>query len=497
MKYILNAAEAKEVDQISIKEIGIPSVVLMEKASMALADCVEKVCAIHNIQQNIKILAVCGMGNNGGDGVACARLLKERGYNASIFLVGDISKATAEINTQISIASNLEVEFITKPKDNEYTVIIDALFGIGLSRDITGEYAEYIKWINSRKSSIIISADIPSGISADTGKVYGCAVKADYTVTFGYNKRGIILFPGAFYSGIVTVADIGFPNKAVQKVCPNSFTYEKEDLKRLMPVRGMRTNKGNFGKVLVIAGSAGMSGACFFAAKAAYRTGCGLVRIATAKENLSILKTKLPEAITDSYEDGIKEAVQWADVIAIGPGIGTDETAKKLVSEVLRIKDKPVVIDADAINVLPRCAVEGDGPGMYYIGSNFIITPHLKEMSRLTGASVESIQKNLIIYASCHKSGCVVVLKDARTVVSDGKHIYINTTGNNALATGGSGDVLCGIISGLLAQGMDVMKAASLAVFIHGLTAELYTENKNRYSMIASDIIEELQNILP
>ena len=160
------------------------------------------------------------------------------------------------------------------------------------------------------------------------------------------------MFPGAFYSGMVTVADIGFPNKAVQKVCPKSFTYEKKDLKRLMPVRGMRTNKGNFGKVLVIAGSAGMSGACFFAAKAAYRTGCGLVRIATAKENLSILKTKLPEAITDSYEDGIKEAVQWADVIAIGPGIGTDETAKKLVSEVLRIKDKPVVIDADAINVL-------------------------------------------------------------------------------------------------------------------------------------------------
>lgn len=496
MEYILNAAEAKEVDRISITEIGIPSLVLMEKASMALADCVEKICATFN-RQDIKILAVCGMGNNGGDGVACARLLKEKGYNTSVLLIGNKSKATAEIDTQIAIAINLGVEFITQPEDNEYTVIIDALFGIGLSRDIKGKYAELIQWINSQEASIIVAADIPSGISADTGRVYGCAVKADYTVTFGHNKRGIVMFPGATYSGIVTVADIGFPDKAVKKVNPLAFTYNKEDLKKLMPIRGMRTNKGSFGKVLVIAGSSGMSGACFFAAKAAYRTGCGLVRIATAKENLSILKTKLPEAITGSYEDGITEAIKWADVIAIGPGIGTDYSAQKLVSEIIKVKDKPVVIDADAINVLPKCTAEDYGSFMYDIGSNFIITPHLKEMSRLSGASVEDIQKDLVTHASHHKSGCVVVLKDARTVVSDGKHIYINTTGNNALATGGSGDVLCGIIAGLLAQKMDAMEAAALAVFIHGLTAELYTQNKNRYSMIVSDIIEELQNVLP
>lgn len=496
MEYILNSHEAKEIDRISIKEIGMPSVILMEKASMALADCVEGIC-VSSGRQDIKILAVCGMGNNGGDGVASARILKEKGYNASVLLAGDRKSATAATNTQLAIADNLGVEFITQPEDNEYTVIIDALFGTGLSRDIKGEYARLVQWVNSQKSSIIVSADIPSGISADTGRIYGCAVKAAYTVTFGYNKRGILMFPGAAYSGTVKVADAGFPGKAVQMAAPQAFTYKKEDLKQLMPVRKVRTNKGSFGKVLVIAGSAGMSGACYFTAKAAYRTGCGLVRIATASQNTGILKVQLPEAITGSYEDNITEAINWADVIAIGPGIGTDSNAEKLVSEVLMLKDKPVVMDADAINMLPKCAAGSSIQNMYGLGKNFIITPHLKEMSRIADASVQDIKEDIIKYASSHKNGCVVVLKDTRTVVSDGKRIYINTTGSNALATGGSGDVLCGIISGLLAQGMKEMEAATLAVFIHGLAAESYTENRNRYSMVASDIIEELQYVLP
>ncbi len=496
MEYILNAYEAKEIDRISIKEIGIPSIILMEKASMAVADCIDNIC-ISSHRHDIKILAVCGMGNNGGDGVASARLLKERGYDASVLLVGNKDRATDEINIQITIANNLGVEFITKPKDNEYTVIIDALFGIGLSRDITGEYKKLIQWINSQESCKVVAVDIPSGISADTGKIYGCAIKADYTVTFGCNKRGILMFPGAFYSGNVTVADIGFPRKAVHMVSPQAFIYKKEDLKKLMPKRKMRTNKGSFGKVLVIAGSSGMSGACYFTARAAYRTGCGLVRIATASINTDILKIKLPEAITGSYENGIAEALNWADVVAIGPGIGKDYNAEELVSEVIKINDKPIVMDADAINVLPKCVKNGSIQDMYKLGSNFIITPHLKEMSGITGVSVQDIKEDIIKYASCHQGGCTVVLKDARTVVSDGKHVYINTTGNNALATGGSGDVLCGITAGLLAQGMSSIDAAMLGVFIHGLAAESYTEKKSRYSMVASDIIEELQNVLP
>lgn len=499
LDYILNAAEAAEIDRISIYETGIPSVVLMEKAAMAVAHHIQKICSTsyNNMPSgNIKVLAVCGTGNNGGDGIACARMLKEAGFNASIFLTGDKDKATEETKIQLGIAANLYVPFITKPEDNEYNIIIDALFGTGLSREITGEYAAWVDWIN-RQPSEVIAVDIPSGINADNGQIYGCAVKASHTVTFGSNKRGTVLFPGAAYSGNTIVADIGFPKNAVHKTAPKAYTYKKEDLEHLMPERRVRSNKGSFGKVLVIAGSAGMSGACMLAAKAAARTGCGIVKIATAPQNMDIIKTCLPEAITGTYADGITDGIKWADVVAIGPGLGTDGNAKKLVEEVLKIQDKPVVMDADALNMLPKFVPEGNGIDRYGLKGNFIITPHIKEMSRISGATTNEIQENIIDYASCHKSGCTVVLKDARTVVSDGGRIYINTTGNNALSTAGSGDVLCGIITGMLAQGMGIMEAASLAVLVHGITADVYAEKKNRYSMLASDIIEELQFVLP
>ncbi len=331
LEYILKAAEAAEIDRISIYETGIPSAVLMEKAAMSVARHIQDICStIYNniLPVNIKVLAICGMGNNGGDGIACARMLKEAGFNASIFLAGDKDKATEETKRQIGIARNLDVPFITKPEDNEYNIIIDALFGTGLSRDIGGIYTEWVDWIN-RQPSEVIAVDIPSGINADNGQIHGCAVKASHTVTFGSNKRGTVLFPGAAYSGRVVVADIGFPGKAVHKAAPEAYTYKKEDLPRLMPERRMRSNKGSFGKVLIIAGSAGMSGACILAAKAAARTGCGIVKIATAPQNTDIIKTCLPEAITGTYADGITGSLEWADVIAIGPGLGTDGTAKK------------------------------------------------------------------------------------------------------------------------------------------------------------------------
>lgn len=501
MEYILNAAEAAKIDRISIQEIKIPSVVLMEKAAMAVFKCVKETCmafkgnGIHNLN-TVKILAVCGMGNNGGDGVACARMLKEAGFDVSIFLVGNKDKATKELEVQIDIAKNLGLRFITKPGDNEYNIIIDALFGTGLSRNIEGEYLKWVNWINSQPSQVV-SVDIPSGINADNGHIYGCAVKASHTVTFGSSKRGLVLFPGASYSGTVTIADIGFPKIAVKNAAPVAYTYKKEDLPLLMPERKAHTNKGNFGRVLVVAGSAGMSGACCLAAKAAYRAGCGLVRVATAPQNVDIIKTYLPEAITGTYTDSITDSIKWADVIAIGPGISTDECARKLVKEILKVRDKPVVMDADALNVLPCIVPSGTGIDRYALAGNFIITPHLKEMSRLTGADLNDIKENITDYVSGHKSGCTIVLKDARTVVSDGGSIYINTTGNNALATGGSGDVLCGIIAGLLAQGLEPLKAAALAVFIHGMAADSYACKRNRYSMVASDIIEELSYILP
>ncbi len=239
-----------------------------------------------------RILVVCGMGNNGGDGVACGRILAEKGFSVAILLLGQEKKASEEMKQQLLIARNLSIPVITTALPSEYTIIIDAVFGIGLSRDITGEYAEWVRKINT-SGAVIVSVDIPSGIDASTGKVLGAAIRADYTVTFGVKKRGLVLFPGMQYAGQVIVADIGFPAMAVEKVKPKAVSYGWEDILTLFPKRIPRSNKGSYGKILVIAGSAQMSGAAFFAAAAAYRMGSGLVKILTHENNRTMLQAKL------------------------------------------------------------------------------------------------------------------------------------------------------------------------------------------------------------
>ena len=518
MKYITDAKEAKQIDNISINEIGIPSLVLMERAALSVVDEIEKkiivkLKSVSKRNDEIKVLVVAGMGNNGADGVAVARMLMHNGIETDIKLVGNIEHASDEMRKQLGIAKKLEISFVTNIEEKEYDIIIDAIFGIGLSREITGGYKEIIEKINESKS-YIVSVDISSGVDASSGRILGIAVKSDMTVTFGTLKRGMIMFPGAGFSGEIKVRDIGFPVEAVESVSPKAYTFEQKDINEMMPQRKARTNKGNYGKVLVIAGCETMCGACYFSAAAAYRAGCGLVRILTAKENMQVLKTKLPEAIIGSYdeefEDGIdftpkkevEEAINWADVIVIGPGLGKSMKAKILVKRMLKVTDKTVVIDADGINMLAEFIKEGEC-SIDSLGPNFILTPHLKEMSRLIGETTEKIKDNMIHFATV-QSECNIVLKDARTVVGEGRNaangkIYINTSGNNALATGGSGDVLSGIIAGIAAQDgkMKPAFAAALGVFIHGLTAEKYTETKSSYSMTASDIIDMLQQVMP
>ena len=399
----------------------------------------------------------------------------------------------------LNIAASGKIDF------DEYTVIIDAIFGIGLKRDVKGSYAECIENIN-RSGAYVISVDIPSGINADNGHVLGTAVFADMTVTFGTNKRGNILFPGCVHAGETVAADIGFPNKAVRAVAPKAYTYSADDICRLMPARKQRSNKGSYGKVLVIAGSAGMSGACFFAAMASYRMGCGLVKILSIEDNLAILKTKLPEALFGCYEDSrqLRASLEWADVVAFGPGIGTNDVSRELFANVFEFlrqnnnvnnnsKQLKIVIDADGLNLLA-----GKDEWNSLLNENFVLTPHLKEMSRLTGISVDDIKDDMAGISVSYSGLYTLVLKDARTIVSGGGRddIYINSTGNNALATGGSGDVLCGMISGLLAQGKTPREAAELAVCIHGLTADSYVKRCSPYSMIASDILDELALVL-
>ena len=508
MRNVVDSATAKYIDQTTIHEVGIPSMVLMEKASMAVAACAMSIAD----SRKDRILAVCGTGNNGGDGVAAARLLQEAGYNISVLVLGQEEKCTEEMQQQLHIAETLGVsvfwdnmtqeEMVTETRLEEYTIGIDAMFGIGLTRAVQGKYAAYIRWMN-QAGIPIISADVPSGVDGSSGAILGEAVRADCTVTFGCNKMGLLLYPGAEYAGQVIVADIGIPQQITRQAKCNTYTFEGiEDVQMRFPARKMRSHKGSYGKVLVIAGGPEMSGACYFSAKAAYRMGCGLVQIFTSQTNAAVLRTRLPEAIVTTWSSGLLEqelqslsrAIREASAIVFGPGLGRSEDAKQLctflLDELENYPEKPVIIDADGLNILAEM-------GRYHsLGSQFILTPHLKEMSRLCGQSVSEISTHMPETVMGQKSGAVVVLKDARTLVSDGCALYINTTGNSGLSTGGSGDVLSGMIGGLLAQGVSPMDSACLAVYLHGMTADRYTEQYAPHSMMADDILQMLPEVL-
>lgn len=509
MKYVLNNVQMKELDYITINEVGIPSMVLMEKAALSVYKTI-----ITHIAEADKILVVAGLGNNGGDGIAVARLLKEQGFSVHVFLIGDEEKATKETRLQLKIAKNLGVYFDSKLNIDEYTIIVDSIFGIGLSRPITGEYEEIIRTINTANKTVF-AVDIPSGIDGDSGKIMNIAIKADYTITFGYEKIGLVLYPGCEYAGKVIVADIGFAKDWIDHVNPRIFRYDKEDLV-ILPKRKNDSNKGNYGKILVIAGSKNMCGACFLSAKSAYVTGAGLVKVMTVEENRIIIQTNLPEALLVTYNtknlteeselQRLTKDIEWASVIVIGPGIGVSDSSNALLNLVLKHSKVPTIIDADGINLLADnedYVKDVNEKGIVIeLPNNFILTPHMKEMSRLLHRNSANLREEMkdqliqILNSGMNNQKFVLALKDARTIVTDGDKAYINISGNNGMSTGGSGDVLTGIIAGLIAGGLDSFTATSFGVYIHGLAADEAVLSKSTYSLIASDIIGAIPSIL-
>lgn len=506
MRYVSNAKQMQEIDEFTIDQVGIPAMVLMENAAREVVQVV-----LEKITKRDRVIAVCGTGNNGGDGIAVARILKHMGYQADIWMTGEEKKVTEQTKLQLKIARHCGVNIFNNIKLNEYTIVIDAIFGVGLTRPVQGAFETIITEIN-KSSKTVYSVDLPSGISADTGKIMNVAVKADYTITFGLGKIGLILYPGCEYAGSVTIADIGFPDKAINHSKCNHFVYDTSDLKRL-PIRQNYSNKGTFGNVLIIAGSKNMCGACYLSAKAAYRTGAGLVKILTVEDNRPIIQTSLPEAILLTYDPGnlkskieidkVIQQLKWADAVVIGPGIGLNSAAEQLLGVILQYTNVPTLIDADALTILSnksnyvKKTEDGEAEFEISLSEHFILTPHLKEMERLSGKSVTDISENLISTGlrAVKDKEYTLVLKDARTVVTKGEKVYINTTGNNGMATGGSGDVLTGIIGGLLAQGMEQFEASALGVYIHGLSADLAAKRKSKYSLIAGDIIEALPEV--
>lgn len=497
MHYLADAYIAKRIDEFSINNIGIPSVVLMERAAQSVAD------VIVNDTDYKKIIAICGKGNNGGDAIAAVRILHDRGYDCTIFSTTSDDNLSDESQTQIKIARNNKINVIydiEKLELQKYDVIIDGLFGVGLSKKVKGDYNRIIDMINESGCKVY-SIDVPSGINCSDGSVMGNAVFADVTVTFGYKKIGLMLYPGREYSGKVIVSDKVFPIEAYNRIRSDMLSYDYSDI-TLLPARKNVSNKGTYGHVLVIAGGEDMSGASLLSAKAAYRTGCGLVKVITHENNRAVIGSNLPEAIISTYEttnditnEYIINNIKWADSVVLGPGIGMSDTAEHIVSLVLSHNDKPIVIDADAINIIAGNTVYKDN---HKWRDYAVLTPHLKEMSRLIENmySASEIHDNILSVTKEYEyKNAVLVLKDAVTITCNGEKMIINNSGNNGMATAGSGDVLTGIIASLMAQGMDRLSAASLGVFIHGLAGDAAANEGNKYSLIASDIIEQLQNV--
>lgn len=499
MKYLLDQKEAKAVDTHAIQQLGIPSLVLMERAALAVAEE-----AARHVEKDQLILAVCGTGNNGADGIAAARILHGMGYRTALAIVGEKAHATEEWQLQLEIAKKLHIPVWNQYAAEEYCnrerpgLLLDALFGIGLSREVEGTYREAVEFVN-RTQCPVLAVDIASGIHAGTGRVLGCAVSADWTVTFGCEKLGQVLYPGADYSGQVVIADIGFPKESLEAAASLAFAWEKADLARL-PKRPAHSHKGTFGKVLVIAGQKNMAGAAVFAATAAYRMGAGLVQVMTAEENRVILQEKLPEAVLCTYDpeaftiECMKEPCSWADVIVIGPGMGKGSHVRSMLNYLFQYTEVPVVVDADGLNVLA-----GNPAMLELLAGRAIVTPHMGEMSRLCGLSVPEVQKDPVgvarAFANHYQAVCV--LKDSRTVTAafDGSSC-VNLAGNSGMATGGSGDVLSGVIAGLLAAGMPPFQAAALGVYIHSLAGDAAAESRGEHSLMAGDILNALSQVL-
>lgn len=491
MRYLVNGTQMKSADAYTIQKMGIPSMELMERAAGSCVRVME--------EEGFDLSApcvVCGSGNNGGDGFAIARILMNKGYPAKVCFVGNESHRTEETRRQMELLSEIGGRISNEYEDGEYSIIIDAIFGVGLGREIKGDYRNVIERMNAA-DAVKFAVDMPSGISADTGEVLGIAFRADITVTFQLEKIGLMFYPGKEYAGRVQAADIGIYTGCLKLEDPIAYTLSRKELSGLLPVRRADSNKGTYGKLLMISGSAGMSGAAYLNAKAAYLSGAGLVRIYTPEENRIILQQQLPEAIVTTYTEyngkEIEELLSWADAVCIGSGLGTGELSCRILEKVLSEVKTPCLIDADGLNILA-------GHEEYL--SSFlrdrrdanllVLTPHMKEMSRLLGKSVSEIKTRRMEASGeyAKQIGGTCVLKDSRTVtVSPEGRCYVNLSGNAAMAKAGAGDVLAGVISAFLAQGLQGHSAGVLGTYLHGRAGDHARKLYGSYSVLAGDLL--------
>jgi NAD(P)H-hydrate epimerase len=502
---VLTADEMRSIDQETIRH-HVDGLTLMEHAGKGVT---EEMLEALRPRKTSTIVIVCGKGNNGGDGFVVARHLKKRGYRVKVHLVGKPAevKGDALVNLKrcrkLGIRINQLDKAVTDRLEGDLdkaNIIVDAIFGTGFEGSPRGLAREVIDLINL-SGAPKVAIDIPSGVNSSTGEA-NLAIGADLTVTMALPKRGHMLYPGKALTGNLVACDIGVPPEVVYDFEPDTFLLEADDIRAGLPLRPPDAHKWTCGHVAVIAGSTGYTGAAALSCVSALRSGCGLVTLAVPRSLNPVMEVKLTEVMTQPFEEtpdgslaygarsGLLDFIERADAVAIGPGLSRHGDTFKLVRSLMRRIGRPCVLDADGIN-----AFEGHASKLKSLGYPLVITPHAGEASRLMGIEKEKIAAQPVEFARRVASNLelVVVLKGAPTVVAspDGR-VFINPTGNPGLATAGSGDVLTGIVAGLLAQGVHAVEAACMGVFIHGLLGDMLLEETGYVGFIAGDLAETI-----
>ena len=504
---ILNTQQMREADRQTIDDVGIPSIVLMENAGRQAVAAME--AAFEDLATS-KVGVLCGRGNNGGDGFVVARTLAQRGIEATVFLLGSVGEVRGDARINLEILGHLGLTVVEVADSQAWelhfselsdcTLIVDAIFGTGLNAPVSGFIESVVTDVNA--SGIpVVAIDLPSGLSADSPEPIGPSIEANLTITLAAPKLPLVLPPAETRAGDIVIADIGIPAEVLEAVDgPRVYLATRAAMRELISPRTPDSHKGDYGRVLVVAGSVGKTGAAYLAALGALRSGAGLVTIATPSACQAILAAMAPEYMTEALvatdagldPDGVDRVIDMArDVIALGPGLGDGQGTREFIRRIVDRAGMPMVIDADGLNAF------ADDPDRLTgrEGRDIIITPHTGEMARLVGMTTDEVRASRIEiarnFAVAHHA--FVVLKGHRTLIAtpDGK-LFINPTGNPGMATGGTGDVLTGVIAAWLAQLLDAEAACRLAVYLHGLAGDLAEADEGEVAMTSADVAAHL-----
>jgi hydroxyethylthiazole kinase-like uncharacterized protein yjeF len=510
---VATAEQMQELDRKSIEVYRIPGIVLMENAGRGATEVITSV--FPDIQKK-KVAIIAGKGNNGGDGFVIARHLLNKGIPVRVFLLTDPKSLRGDAEINFNIFNHMKGEVIPVPSSKDYQkvkkslenvdLLIDGIFGTGLDAEVRGYYREVIDHLNGLQKPIV-AIDIPSGLDANTGKPLGTAIRASLTITFGLPKVGHLISPGPDYVGSLKVIDIGIPKRLVEDEKIQTYLLEHEEIRRWLSVpRRLDTHKGNYGHLLVIAGSVGKTGAAAMACEAALRVGAGLVTLAIPKSLNSIMEVKLTEVMTEPLPETPKQTLSLRafnailhlcenkNAVVIGPGIGTYKETQSLVLKLIKTLDLPLILDADGLTSLavqPKTLLASKQP--------LILTPHPGEMARLIRKTSKEVQEDRIgisrSFSQAHR--VYLALKGHRTLIATPKgDIFINPTGNPGLASGGTGDVLTGMIGGMICQGFDPLSSLQISVFLHGLAGDGVAQELGEKSLVATDIIKKIPSAL-